>query len=504
MRHSGKDPLLLRGVDPTPRWTRNDLILIAVLMLAGLLLRIPGINQGLWVDEINTLVNLVRYPAADIINLSGRTNNHVLYSLLAHYCVAWFGESAWALRLPALIFGVAIIPAIYHFGRQITSRPEAFLAALLLALNYQFIWYSQNARGYTGVLFGALLASSLFIRLIATANPPVRIVLGYAVTAALTCWMQMMAVFLVLAHVLIWMGLAVDSLSERRTVASTPAFVALALTTLFTVALYSPMFYADTVQHVRLGNGTSSFVEESAANQWVFEEFIRGVEQSMPGGWLAVAIVFAALLAGLVSYARQGRSVLNLLTLPALVTIFLVTSMGSLFFPRFLFCSAGFLLLIGVRGGFKLAEFVLPILSPRHVLMVGMLFALAGASQVPSAWGPKQDYAAAAEFIRENQRPGDAVVCFSITSFPLTEFHGMDCEDTYTLAQLVRIENRHERTWLLYTLPTQAKLTRPEVWARINTPSEYKLIREFKGTLNGGTITVMLRQNTTTRNELTR
>jgi mannosyltransferase len=82
----------------------------------------------------------------------------------------WLGESPWTLRLPALVWGAASIPALYYFGRQITHRREAFLATLFMVANCQHVWFSQNARGYTGLVLGALLTSSLFVQLVAGAG----------------------------------------------------------------------------------------------------------------------------------------------------------------------------------------------------------------------------------------------------------------------------------------------------------------------------------------------
>ena len=72
----------------------------------------------------------MRLPAGDIVNQFYSLNNHVLYSLSAHFTSQWFGESAWSLRLPALVFAICTIPALYHLGRQITSRQEALLATV--------------------------------------------------------------------------------------------------------------------------------------------------------------------------------------------------------------------------------------------------------------------------------------------------------------------------------------------------------------------------------------
>ena len=101
--------------------------LVAILLAIALVLRIIGLNEGLWYDEIATLVHHVRLPAREIIG-HYNLNNHILYSLLAHFSIGWFGESAWSIRLPAVVFGVVTIPAAYYLGRQLASRYEAFLA----------------------------------------------------------------------------------------------------------------------------------------------------------------------------------------------------------------------------------------------------------------------------------------------------------------------------------------------------------------------------------------
>jgi uncharacterized membrane protein len=58
-----------------------------------------------------------------------------------------FGDSGAALRLPAALFGVASLGAVYALGREVVGRREGLLAALALAFSYQHVWFSQNARG---------------------------------------------------------------------------------------------------------------------------------------------------------------------------------------------------------------------------------------------------------------------------------------------------------------------------------------------------------------------
>ena len=134
------------------------------LVVLATVLRLVALNQQLWFDEIVTLLDSAREPIWRIVTQYGGQNQHMLYSLLAHTSIRLFGEQPWALRLPAVLFGVASIPALYFFGRLVTTNREALSASALMAVNYQHVWFSQNARGYTGMLFWTLLTSIFFIR----------------------------------------------------------------------------------------------------------------------------------------------------------------------------------------------------------------------------------------------------------------------------------------------------------------------------------------------------
>ena len=46
-----------------PSWTHRDLALVAVVMYTALMPRIPGLGEGLQINEIKTLVSYIRLPA---------------------------------------------------------------------------------------------------------------------------------------------------------------------------------------------------------------------------------------------------------------------------------------------------------------------------------------------------------------------------------------------------------------------------------------------------------
>jgi len=500
-------PLIEKGLNPAPRCNRTDFMLLAGLSLLALLVRLPGLDRGLWVDEILSWLNNIRLPAGEIMrNFS--LNNHILYSLCAHFSTAWFGESVWALRLPAVVFGVGMVPAIYYLGRQLAPRSEAFLAALFLTLNYQFVWFSQSARGYTGLAFGAVLATILFIKLITTTKPSAKLFSAYGVVMALTIWIHLTAVVILLVHGVIWLVLTFTALRRGTPAAAAPARTALLMAGLFCLVLYAPIFEAVSMSFDRviyssagLGEGGVNavrFISNPGGIRWVLGEFNKGLNYSFPGGWSFLLVLLLTLVSGSISYGRQGFGAIGILLFPFLATGLLIAVFAQFFLPRFLFSSIPFLMLIAVRGGFVLAALFLSFLSRQQVLAIGVLFALVSASQIPAAWKPKQDFAAVVAFMGEHRHAGDGLICLGFTSVPLKSYLGMDCLRPASVSDLERIEKRFARIWLIYSLPEFIYFKNPFLWRglekRMQPPAEYRVVRKFPGTLSGGDIVVLFRQ----------
>lgn len=500
-------PLLCPGVVARPAWTGQDVVIATGLALLAAALRLPGLDQGLWIDEILTLVHSVRLPPMEIIRGAQSLNNHVLYSLGAHFSIAAFGESAWALRLPALLFGVAAVPAAYHLGRQIASRPEAFLASLFLALNYQHVWFSQNARGYTGLLFGAVVATILFIRLLGTRNPAWQLVVGYAIVVSLSAWLHLIALAVPAAHGLIWVALARNRARNGSAAAAWPSFQALCLAGVLALAVN-----VHTLRHVGgfafknwamdadvpAGVRTELPAETEIAllsdgMRWTFAEFAEGLSRSMPGGWAVPLVLVAVLAAGTISYARQGYAVLALLLLPLLVSSGVVAASNLLIYPRFLFGTLVFLLLVGVRGGFVLSAKCLPFLSRRYALAAGIAVALAGTTKLPAAWQPKQDWPAVAAFLARQSAPDDAVACLGWgAKSSMTGYLGIACEPAHSRPMLESLERRYTRIWVVYAMPQFTARWHPEVWEALHAKGAYRLVREFGSSVSGGEIGVLV------------
>ena len=131
---SGIAALLLRAPVSTEPAARAPLPwhwLLPLLAVAAIL-RALHLDSGLWYDEVITLVEFVP-PARRRAGhqLQGPRTTHILYSLCAHGAIAVFGESAWTLRLPAVVFGVASLGALYLLATGGHRPPRSPLGHLV-------------------------------------------------------------------------------------------------------------------------------------------------------------------------------------------------------------------------------------------------------------------------------------------------------------------------------------------------------------------------------------
>ncbi len=171
---------------------------LGVLVVFALLLRGIGLSGGLWIDEIYSLLNSFRPSLVHIVTVFPQDNQHPLYSVLAHLSLSLFGESAWSIRLPALLFGAATVPLLYLLGKDVATRREAWYAALILTVSYHHVWFSQNARGYSALAFFAVLSTWLLLRAVGTGRRGLWI--GYAIASALGAYTHLTMVFVVVAQ----------------------------------------------------------------------------------------------------------------------------------------------------------------------------------------------------------------------------------------------------------------------------------------------------------------
>jgi len=459
----------------------------AVLLLlgAGIALRLPGLGRGLWYDEIQTLLDYVRQPFGILVTTFDSSNQHLLFSVAAHLCRAVLGDSVLALRLPAMLFGVLSLWAAVAFGRRWMPTREAWWSAVILAVSYHHIWFSQNARGYTGLMLGTLVASTLFIDLLRRGPTRARI-WAYAVVMALTVVTHVTALVVLAAHGLCWLA------TVRRApagAARSGPFVAMLLAGSVAVACYAPV-----LPQLLGAVGESGTAVTGVAWQrpgWFVAEAIRGLMRGVPAGIVVVPVALAVICTGLASAWRRDRTAAAMMVLPmVLLAVPLVVS-GHNLWPRFFFFGAGFVVQWGVRGGFALLDRAVPRLATRIGDAGLAAVTVASLALLPRAWAPKQDYPAAVAWLEEHAAPGDAIVGTEMMALPMNQWLGHDWPIVTDPDTLRAIEETSRRTWLLYTFPIRLEATAPGVWERLQR--DYTIAATIPGSIGGGAIVIMTR-----------
>src|SRR5271157_2271855 len=467
-------------------------VALAALMVVAAVLRAIGINRDLWLDEFYTLIETVRRPLGEILTLFPGDNQHMFYSVLARISVLLFGEHPWTLRLPAMVFGVAAVPALYFLGREVTTRREALLATTLLTVSYHHVWFSQNARGYTGMLFWTLLCTTYLLRGFRNAKRSNWV--AYAGAAALGTYTHLTMVFVVVSHAAIcaWLLLFPAKKGDYRLADWKLPAMGMTLAGLFTLVLYAPV-----VLQVRQYFSRPSKLEGVSTPVWAFWETLRGLRIGL--GAEAVVVVAGALFAaGLASYWRQSKVAAAVFVLPGLVTAAGAVMARGTMYPRFYFYLLGFGLLILVRGAMVAAatlhrrigsESEKPTDGLRWgTALVALLIAVSAVSLLRNYQYPKQDYSGALRFVEAKRESGEPVVTAGGIGYVYREYYRQPWEQVESAPQLETIRGQGRRVWVLYTFPMYLERGSPELMAAIRHECTAKQV--FLGTVGGGDIVV--------------
>jgi mannosyltransferase len=467
-----------RPLEPLHIFTAKDPVwALAGISIIAFALRLWKLDTSLWLDEILTMVDFVRPPLGHILTSFPNQNQHMLFSILGHASIRLFGESAWALRLPSVFFGVASIWALYLLARKLMGIRPAIIACALMALSYHHIWFSQNARGYMGVLFFTLLATWLWLSAIDSGRWSTWI--AYGVVLFLGIWVHMTILFVIAAHGIIWLC---DCLRQRAIDWKAPAawLLCLSLTTQVT-ALALPEFFRSALHEV-------SVASEWTSPFWVVRESLRSLRVGF-AGVTVLAGGLALVLAGWIDLLRRDLRSGVAMVLPALLGGTTMLILGHNLWPRFFFFSMGFAILIVVHGAMVLPR-LLPLPERRRSLAgslaAGVILA-ASALTIPRCYAlPKQDFTGAREYVERYRTSGDEVVVVGLARHAYGRYYAPHWTVVDTPEELLKAQTRARRVLLVFTLPIELKAFHPDLWRVVE--KEFEQVAVFPGTLGGGEI----------------
>lgn len=176
--------------------------LFIIILVEAVVARFYGIDRlGLWSDEIwavsessqRTLSGMFDY----VRNYESHPPGHYLLLRIVQSVV---GNSAFAVRLPSALFGVATVVLVYHLGCRYFSTEAGLISAAVLAGNYPSIFFSQEARANIIVAFFILLSAHTLFQIVSGKERTTSKYIYYWVTATIACYLHYAGLVVVLCQ----------------------------------------------------------------------------------------------------------------------------------------------------------------------------------------------------------------------------------------------------------------------------------------------------------------
>jgi hypothetical protein len=412
-----------------------------LITAVGAIGRLAALGQPMRYDESVTWAYFVGRSWSTVVSAYQFPNNHVFFSLLAKATSALAPSQPWALRLPAFVAGVAIVPLTWAVGRRFASPGVGLLGAALAAGSTSLALYSTNARGYSLIVAIFLVLLLLADRL--RTSRRFRDWAAFAVLGALGLY-TIPAMLYPLGVVSTWLLLAAARArgDERRSLARR-VVGASAAAVLIAGALYLPIVRSSGLAALtgnRFVSASTWPVFAGGLPRHALETLL--VWTSPLPWWCAPLLIAALLIAALLGARRTERSDRPSLAAATLLwcAVLLAATHRVPFVRVWLFLLPLFHLAVA-RGALRVAERVRPAAqwSGWPVLSAGSAVALVALMVAGDAVRASDDtgtFPAAREvtaLLAGELRPGDRVLAPIPTNGPLLYYFGAAGLDTALL-----------------------------------------------------------------------
>ncbi|HUQ84403.1 MAG TPA: glycosyltransferase family 39 protein [Gemmatimonadaceae bacterium] len=411
-------------------------------------------------------------------------NQHLMNSLLELASVTVFGQHDWSVRLPAAVFGILTVPAMYLLARPVMNGWQSLSVAFLTAVSYHHVWFSQNARGYSGYLLFCVLATAALWRVIETPNK--RWIWTYGVSTTFAVASLIIAAFVVPTHVAL--AAAVVFVRHRRGEAIAPLVRRLALAFGIT-AVGGLILYGPTAIQLLRVVGTA-YVKAGTGFQPVSLEFVLETLRGLSAGFGSLALVgaipFLALVAvGTISLMRRAWVIVLSFIVPLLLMAAVVVMAGWLTSPRFFILIVPLAFLVAVESLDLVARMLAQVVKPEQRQRVHGLLAGAAVAVCAVALGfglpryyaiPKQPFKASIAAFTARAQPGDAVIAMYQAFWGFDYYSrqlGVDKQDRFFSAPTAAAfdslgrQLAGRRVFLATTMERAFKLEQPDMWKRV-------------------------------------
>lgn len=184
---------------------KSTVALLFLLTLVGLGLRLYNLDfQSLWTEEEYTAVLAVKSLKQIWSIVISTEFNPPGFFWVEHFAYLLWGYHAWVFRLPSVIAGTLLIPAMYFLGRDFKDEIAGMFCAGMTTVSYTLFYYSQFARAYSLSIFLFVLALIFFVR-IRSGNTRHEYYLIFGLLTALNIWVHF---YSIIPLILLWIILA--------------------------------------------------------------------------------------------------------------------------------------------------------------------------------------------------------------------------------------------------------------------------------------------------------
>jgi hypothetical protein len=145
------------------------LLVIILIAFASHAYRLDA--KSMWIDEGLSIYRAGQDPSTILSNaivIQGfRTydTHPPLYFILLHLLIRVAGDSEFAYGFLSVAWGVLLVPLFYALGKGLLGHRVGLWSAAIAAASPVYLWYSQEARGYTMLVCLTLFSNYALLRL---------------------------------------------------------------------------------------------------------------------------------------------------------------------------------------------------------------------------------------------------------------------------------------------------------------------------------------------------
>ena len=141
-------------------------LLLCFVTLSGFALRAYRLGfRPLWDDEAFSAL-IIASDIRQVAMSALRDTFPPLHFYVLSLCMTAMGWSEFAVRYASLVPGVLSIPLTFYLGKQLFDRRAGLVAALIMAFSPFMVYFAQEARAYTWMVFTSLLSVCTLARLL--------------------------------------------------------------------------------------------------------------------------------------------------------------------------------------------------------------------------------------------------------------------------------------------------------------------------------------------------